>query len=339
MNLSREDLLKLVTMLEGELQAKEIFITILKNEQVKQLLNPYFFRKKLNLFKSGNDALISKSIISNSEPYSALFRDTYSALDPTFDSNSIELAVNLQEKQLNSLIIKQQIVRKFLESQIVEMHDRYEACFGELEIERRKNIEFERDKILKQIDDVNQEKVNLLQEIEMLKVDFEKEKEREKQMIVCLLGERKQLIIELIEEKQKNSELNRLLAIEKILNAEMVEGVEEEFKRSLQMEADLEKVMAELEKQKQVFKEANLSNEAKLSQLKTENDKLRQDLESIKLKRIASIGEGVKSSEAKHSQLKTENDKLRQDLESAKIKRITSLGEGVRSTVNLGEHK
>ena len=119
----------------------------------------------------------------------------------------------------------------------------------------------------------------------------------------------------------------------------MVEGVEEEFKRSLQMEADLEKVMAELEKQKQVFKEANLSNEAKLSQLKTENDKLRQDLESIKLKRIASIGEGVKSSEAKHSQLKTENDKLRQDLESAKIKRITSLGEGVRSTVNLGEHK
>ena len=100
MNLSREDLLKLVTMLEGELQAKEIFITILKNEQVKQLLNPYFFRKKLNLFKSGNDALISKSIISNSEPYSALFRDTYSALDPTFDSNSIELAVNLQEKQV-----------------------------------------------------------------------------------------------------------------------------------------------------------------------------------------------------------------------------------------------
>jgi len=64
-------------------------------------------------------------------------------------------------------------------------------------------------------------------------------------------------IVELIEEKQNNSELNRLLTLEKKKNAVIIEDLEEESKRSLQMESELEKAITNFEKERARVKNVN----------------------------------------------------------------------------------
>lgn len=324
MDPSKNDLLRMLFVLEGELQAKEIVISILKNEQIRRLLHPCYdrhrwfksnipsksltFRQTDTIIstnrakhklqnqdesssdKSNNntnvihkDAQIQSGNVDPSNPYIALLRDTYCAYNPNSEDGSCRLICNLQYHQLQLMLEQQRRIRTYLRSQISGLQEGYNSCFKELEIERSKNKGW--NDVIRKVKTLEEENRLLQADLEDLQQTLEKEKEREKSMVLCLITERKQLIIRLIEESQKNSELITMLQSEKSRILEIKKELEEESKRSLQLESDLEAMTGKL-----------LTLENKNNKLEEENSKLRKELESMKSKRIASLGEGVRSS-------------------------------------------
>ncbi|RWS10582.1 hypothetical protein B4U79_05350 [Dinothrombium tinctorium] len=334
MELNRSELLKFLSVLEGELQAREVVIAVLKSELVKRLLYPSQRRRNDQRLcdsqhsapTTGTATMIpnkaskrcaaaaqltcqqqqqsqqqhadnDKRDDNSSDPYSALMRDACAAFDPTFDELSTKSVFNTQLKQLDLLVEKHKKAIHLLKCKINEMNEKYNVVFEELQVERQKNIDFERDKVLRNLENLKTDKAKLEKEIETIKAQMDAEREREKKMIICLLAERKQLIIRLIEEKQKHSELIQMYNKDKKKISEMVEDLEEESKRSLQMELDLEKLTNEYEAQKETLKEKLLASEARNVSLSAEVERLRAELE-LKCKGgpiLKDIGEGVRS--------------------------------------------
>ncbi|XP_053208979.1 CTTNBP2 N-terminal-like protein [Panonychus citri] len=340
---SKADLIRALCALEGELQAKDIVISILKTEQVRRLIHPCYNKRwwtqpqphsklSTDTIIPNNRALKCKQLqlqqhiqhqdstttttnsqqnqqqskqlqqqtnksiqIDPSDPYTALLRDTYCAYDPTYDENSIKLIYNLQYQNLRNLIDHQRKVRNYLESQICEREAKYKACLEELESEKTKSAKYERDKMISQIELLEKEKESLGEQLEIIKSDLEKVKEREKSMVMCLVTERKELICRLIEHEQHNNALIDMLTAERCRAAEMSEDLEEESKRSLQMESELERLTASHELSKSLLLDKINNLENKSTKLEEENDKLKKELETIKSKRIAQLGEGVRS--------------------------------------------
>lgn len=172
--------------------------------------------------------------IDPSDPYVALLRDTYCAYDPTLvEDNSCRLICTLQYHQLRNLIEQQRRLRSHLESQLHDLGEKYNQCFQELEVERAKNSNH--GQLIRKIELLEKDNETFRCELEAAKHTLIQEKEREKTMVLCLIAERKELIVRLIEESQKNSELIEMLQNERSRIAEMVEGLEEESKRSLLM--------------------------------------------------------------------------------------------------------
>ncbi|XP_074601221.1 uncharacterized protein LOC141855194 isoform X2 [Brevipalpus obovatus] len=322
MDSSKNDLLRMLYVLEGELQAKEIVISILKTEQVRRLLHPCYDRhrwaKQQPSYSTQINTIIPRSkhrnahssdpqhqvlndkntpkdadhdrisnrfatYIDPSDPYVALLRDTYCAYDPTLaEDNSCRLICTLQYHQLRNLIEQQRQLRSYLESQLHDLGERYNQCFQELEVERAKNTNH--GQLIRKIELLEKDNESVRCELEAAKQTLIKEKEREKAMVLCLIAERKELIVRLIEESQKNSELIEMLQNERSRIGEMVEGLEEESKRSLLMESELEKLADKVKGLELV--NCDLSNE---------NEKLKKELESYKTKRLVTLGEGARS--------------------------------------------
>jgi hypothetical protein len=104
--------------------------------------------------------------------------------------------------------------------------------------------------------------------------DAEEEKEKQKQIVLLLLADRKQAIMKYVEERKRSEDLAQVwnwlilnnffvtLVFCQILSEEkgrvdsMAEGLEEESKKALQMEAELEKHLAEFDTERQQLKAA-----------------------------------------------------------------------------------
>lgn len=301
---SHDELLRLLSCLEGKLEASEVAIAALKTDRLKRLFYPSIIRrhtnvnnKKLNRNSSLNYATIipssrqqpvesaeqkeakdakSKEVnkeannelslsverpvsetnlddldefgrdldeISdikndslfphdkyneyrkglNTNPYLALAGDLKYAYDNEASESLITKVYNSRVFRVKQLVQQQQDVRRFLESQLDELSNRYKTVVDELEVEKEKNVRFQRDETVKKLERTEREKKELEDELAGLKKEFEAEKEREKVMIVYLLSERKQLIVRLIEESEKNTELVNLLSSEKNRSSEIGE--------------------------------------------------------------------------------------------------------------------
>lgn len=292
--LSHDELLRLLSCLEGKLEASEVAIAALKTDRLKRLFYPSLIRrhtnvnnKKLNRNSSLNYATIipsgrqqpgtqenqkdaktsqpspsaeSRPAISetnlddldefgrdldeeisdiksdslfphdkyndyrrglDTNPYLALAGDLKYAYDHESSESLIAKVYNGRVLRVKQLVQQQQDARRFLESQLDELSTRYKDVVDELEVEKEKNVRFQRDEIVKKLERTEREKKELEDELAALKKEFETEKEREKVMIVYLLSERKQLIVRLIEESEKNTELVNLLSSEKNRSSEI----------------------------------------------------------------------------------------------------------------------
>ncbi|XP_033214834.1 uncharacterized protein CG10915 isoform X2 [Belonocnema kinseyi] len=273
MELSKTDLLKLLGYLEGELQARDIVIAALKSEKMKHLLS--------SRYRSGT-----------SDPHSALARDL-AIVGGTIGLQGCQ--ADQQAASLEALIAQQRRMQCRMAKVLKEAEIRHRAVIKELEEEKRKHehdtaqgdditygLEKERTRLKKELELEKADKKRVEQDMKKLSDTLDEEKSRQKQIVLLLLAERKKIIMKYIEERKRSEDLAQILSEEKVRIDSMAEGLEEESKKSLQMEAELEKQLAQFDIERQQCRQALAKEEKKAKDLEAELEKLKAEMETWK---------------------------------------------------------
>lgn len=156
-------------------------------------------------------------------------------------------------------------------------------------MEKRKNeksdpeAETEKAKLRQLMFEEKNERKKAEDELKKVQSQIEAERAKQKQMVLFLLSDRKQLLVKYSEERKRSEDLAQILSEEKQRVDTIAEGLEEESKKSLRMEADLEKqadafemerkqLRSSLQKEEKAVKEQELV----IAQLRAECELLRK---------------------------------------------------------------
>ncbi|XP_031635487.1 uncharacterized protein CG10915 [Contarinia nasturtii] len=286
---SQSELLKMLSYMEGELQARDIVIAALKSEKLKNFIN-ITRHKQVNL----------------NDPKAALFRDGL-ALNGNYVSqqsstaaiqseNEIRQFASHQLEILEEAIHQQRNIHCKLMSMMRDTEQRQSGLMRELEEEKRKHehdtaqgdditygLEIERTRLRQELDSEKTARRKAEKDLKKLQETLEQERSRQKQIVLLLLAERKKIITKYIEERKRSEDLAQILSEEKARVDTIAEGLEEESKKSLRMEAELEKQMQAYNAEKKLL-DSTLAKEEKrrkeqeceIAQLKAENDMIRK---------------------------------------------------------------
>lgn len=195
---TRDELLKLLSYLEGELQARDEVLTRLRNERTRFLLYDAKYGKLC-----GND------------PMCALRRD--SSITEELDEHDIGQLYGSQLVQLEKLIAVQRRSHLRAKSLLAAAEKRHLRALKELELEKERKsryaaqgddvlalLEKEREKLTQQleiqINDVAESKA----ETERVERKLEAERERHKAIVLFLINERKQMLVKMHELRVKS---------------------------------------------------------------------------------------------------------------------------------------
>ena len=115
-----------------------------------------------------------------------------------------------------------------------------------------------------------------------LQESVDEERQRQKQIVLLLLAERKKLILKYVEERNRSEDLAQILGEEKSRVDTMAEGLEEESQKALQMESDLEKNILIFDSEKSQFKMQLQREEKRVKDLEMVIDKLQTEVDNLK---------------------------------------------------------
>ncbi|XP_052779857.1 cortactin-binding protein 2-like isoform X2 [Mya arenaria] len=253
MDLSRNDLLQLLSYLEGELQARDVVIATLKAEKAKQLL----YQAKYGRFGLG-------------DPFSAMQRDSDNMADNTFDESAIKSMYDNQLAQLENLIATQRKAQMKMREQMLSAEKKYHKVSAELEDERRKHaqdtaqgddvtymLEKERERLNKEVDFEKGNTKKMEKDLKKTLASLEEERAssgKHKQVALMLIKERRKLVERYVAEKERADEAYRVLAEERSKSMNMAEGLVQESKKSLKMEATMERQASEFDVEREQWR-------------------------------------------------------------------------------------
>jgi hypothetical protein len=240
MELSKNDLLKLVTYFEGEIQARDIAIAAMKSERLKQVVNVGRYRPAVA-----------------SDPYTALLRDSIADgpnVKPVVSEQEMAVAAEQQLQALEQLALQQRRAHQHMINILKDAEAKHRKVIQELEEEKCKHehdtaqgdditygLEMERTRLRQELEMERSARKKLEKEVKKQLEMADEERARQKQIVLLLLAERKKIIVKYIEERKRSEDLAQILSEEKSRIDSMAEGLEEESKKSLEMEAELEK--------------------------------------------------------------------------------------------------
>ncbi|KAF4520187.1 hypothetical protein B566_EDAN003900 [Ephemera danica] len=272
--LSRPDLLKLLSYLEGELQARDVVIAALKSEKVKQLLVQGRFHPA-----------------ALSDPLTALQRDSSSAAEPRVDEAHIRALADHQVASLENLVLQNRKAQIRMARILKEAEERHRKVVQELEDEKCKHehdtaqgdditygLEKDRTRLKQELELERQNNKKMEKELKKAADLAEEERSKQKQIVLLLLADRKKVIMKYIEERKRSEDLAQILSEEKGRVDSMAEGLEEESKKALQMEAELEKHLAQFDTERQQLRAAIAREEKRARDAEVEVDNLKKRL-------------------------------------------------------------
>lgn len=278
LELSRNDLLRLLSYMEGELQSRDVVIATLKTERVK------------NLLQYGRVGL--------SDPFLALQRDSIGgSVVRGGGVNEAELRAleETQLAQLEHLIAQQRKAHQRMRHVLREAEKRHSRVVAELEEERRKHehdtaqgddvtyaLEKDRTRLKQELESERAAKKKAEKELRKVQETLEEERGRQKQIILMLVEERKRLALQYVEERKRSEDLAQILSEEKGRIDSMAEGLEEESKKSLQMEAELEKQLADFDTERQQMRSQLAKKEERISELEALLEKQQREVDHYK---------------------------------------------------------
>lgn len=272
MELSKQELLKLLSYLEGELEAREVVIAALKSEKVKQLVHQSRHRP----------GTITQSHL-------ALQQDSFAVADSRLGLDC--LLADHQMASLDNVILQHKQSQLRMAKMLRDMELRHLKVVQELDEEKRKHehdtaqgdditygLEKERTRLKQELELEKQAKKKVEKDLKRANEVLEEERNRQKQIVLLLLAERKKLIMKYVEERKRSEDLAQIVSEEKVQMNAMADGLEEESKKSLQMEAELEKHMAQFDLERQHMKQQLIREQRRISELESELEKSKSEL-------------------------------------------------------------
>lgn len=234
-----------------------------------------------------------------SDPYRALLRDIFgdgpAAKNNSFNERELAIIAEQHYQVLEHLVIQQRTAHQHMMNIIKNAELKHRKVVEELEEEKSKHprgngsgsdlsysFEIERTRLKQEVELERTARKKLEKEVKRQIELADEERDRQKQIVLLLLAERKKIIIRYIEERKRSEDLAQILSEEKSRIDSMAEGLEEESKKSLQMEAELEKQVHVYEADKKTLKAQLAAKELRCQELESELQKLKAECESLK---------------------------------------------------------
>ncbi|XP_078676705.1 cortactin-binding protein 2-like isoform X2 [Branchiostoma floridae x Branchiostoma belcheri] len=288
-DLEKGDLLRLLGILEAELQARELVILKMRSDKARSAIMQERYGK-----------------LQLEDPFSALNRDAQEASEEVHDNSPVYASAMVH---LEALISQQKKTHQKMMIQMTAAEKRHKKVVHELEEEKRKHaqdtaqgddvtymLEKERERLSQQVDFEKSQLRKMEKDKNKAVAMLEEERAHHQQIGVLLAKERKRLASKLIQERQQLKDAHKGLQDEKDKVRNMAEGLVQESKKSLKMEAEMEKQLSEFDIEREQLRSKLSREEAKNRDLQTEVDEYRKQLEDMRksLLKGAASGDVVK---------------------------------------------